>query len=130
MTPLLGSIFDEQLATSAGAVGVPGQGEHFGVMHTAVDHGCGHDIVGKRFSPTSNSSDIQRITSSTTIRRAWIVGGTKSVKSYVPAGIMNGPPSSTPSGPRALEARPVGPRPSQAVRSRMVPIWRQCERCW
>jgi hypothetical protein len=45
--------FGEQLAALAGALGVAGEDEHLGVVHEAVDHGCGDDIIAKRFAPTS-----------------------------------------------------------------------------
>ncbi|GAA4264301.1 hypothetical protein GCM10022255_116670 [Dactylosporangium darangshiense] len=36
----------------AGAVGVAGEGEDFGVVDESVDHGGGDDVVGEGFAPS------------------------------------------------------------------------------
>lgn len=47
------SVLAQQFAACAGAVGVPGQGEHFGVMDEAVDHRRGDEVIGERLAPPS-----------------------------------------------------------------------------
>lgn len=46
-----GRVLAEEFASGAGAVGVAGEGEDFGVVDEAADHGCGDDDVGERFAP-------------------------------------------------------------------------------
>jgi hypothetical protein len=47
MSVALAAVFGEEFAAGAGAVGVAGEGEDFGVVDQAVDHGCGDDVVGE-----------------------------------------------------------------------------------
>lgn len=46
-------LFDEELAALAGAVRVAGEGEHFGVMHEAIDLAAATTFIGKLFAPTA-----------------------------------------------------------------------------
>ena len=39
----------EELASSAGSVGVAGEGEDLGVVYEPVDHRCGDDVVADTF---------------------------------------------------------------------------------
>jgi hypothetical protein len=38
----------------AGAVGLLGEGEDFGVAHQAVDHCSGNDLIGEGFAPSAD----------------------------------------------------------------------------
>ncbi len=40
------------------AVAVPFECDDFGVMHEAVDHGCGYDVVAEHFAPLMWSSHM------------------------------------------------------------------------
>ena len=41
----------EEFSAGSGAVGVAGEGKDFRVVHEAVDHGRGDDVVGERLTP-------------------------------------------------------------------------------
>ena len=45
--PVGAVLLGEEFASLAGAVGVAGEGEDFGVVHEPVDHGCGDDVVAE-----------------------------------------------------------------------------------
>lgn len=49
---LLVAVFGQQFAAGAGAVGLAGQGEDFGVVDEAVDHGGGDDFIAEHFGPS------------------------------------------------------------------------------
>jgi hypothetical protein len=48
---LVAAVLGEEFAAGAGAVGVSVEGEDFGVVDKAVDHGRGDDVVGEGLSP-------------------------------------------------------------------------------
>ena len=50
------SVFGEEFAAGSGAVGVASEGQDLGVVHQAVDHGRGHDVVGEGLSPCAIAS--------------------------------------------------------------------------
>ena len=55
------AVFGEEFAAGAGAVGLPGQGQDFGVVDEAVDHGGGDDLVAEDLTPANGRFEVTMI---------------------------------------------------------------------